>query len=347
MIGITGYGAAIPRARIRVEEIARVWGKNAEKTIKGLNVREKAVAAFDEDSCTLAVEAARIAVECAGIEGREVGAVFVGSESKPYAVNPTASTVAEAIEAVPYSTGADLEFACKAGTTGIQACVGMVSSGLIKYGLAIGSDTAQGAPGDVLEYTAASGAGAVLVGKENAVAEINASISFTTDTPDFWRRRIEEFPRHGGRFTGKPAYFKHVVGAANALFEKTGLEAKDFDYVVFHQPNGRFPLEAGKALGFEKEKILPGFTVTQIGNTYSASSLIGLAAVFDVAKPGEKIMLVSYGSGAGSDALAFTVTKEIEVKGRRPRRSVRDLIADKEYVDYATYIKHRRKLKSL
>jgi len=342
-VGITGYGAAVPRMRIKLEEIARVWGKDGAKVSASLGVREKAVAAFDEDSCTLAVESARIAVR--NHDPSRIGALFVGSESKPYAVKPTASIVADAIGASPDLTAADLEFACKAGTAGMQACMGMVASGMIDFGLAIGSDTAQGRPGDALEFSAGSGAVAFLIGK-NPVAELIDTYSFTTDTPDFWRRQHAEFPQHAGRFTGEPAYFRHVLSAANGLFEKTGTTAKDYDFAVFHQPNGKFPLKAGDMLGFEKGKVAQGLVTPFIGNTYSAAAMMGLASVLDVAKPGQKIFVVSYGSGAGSDAFAFEVKDGIE-KERQPE-AVFDLISkDKVYVDYAVYAKHRRKLKSL
>jgi len=347
MTGIVGYGAYVPRMRVKVTEIARVWGKDGERISEGLGIKEKAVASFDEDSCTFAVEASRTALKCAGVNAEDIGAVFVGSESKPYAVKPTAAIVAEAIGATPFLTAADLEFACKAGTAGAQACMGMASSNMIKYGLAIGSDTAQGRPNDALEYSAGGGAAAWLIGKDNVIAEIDATYSFTTDTPDFWRRQHAEFPRHAGRFTAEPAYFKHVVSAAKKLLERTKTTPKDYDYAVFHQPNGKFPLRAGKILGFEEEKIRQGLITPFIGNTYSAATMIGVCSVLDVAKPGQKILVVSYGSGAGSDAFQLTVTPEIEKKGRRPPVPVLKAIQDKQYIDYSAYVKHRRKIKSL
>lgn len=119
-------------------------------------------------------------------------------------------------------TAADLEFACKAGTAGIQLCMGLVKSGIIKYGVAIGADTAQGAPGDALEYTAAAGGAAYIIGNDGCLANIIDTYSYTTDTPDFYRREGSPYPKHGGRFTGEPAYFKHIISAAKGIMEKQG-----------------------------------------------------------------------------------------------------------------------------
>ena len=343
--GKVGYGAYIPRYRITVDEIARVWNKDGKRVSAGLGVKEKAVAAWDEDSATIAVQSARYAIESSGTNAKDIGAVFVGSESKPYAVKPTATVVAQACGCSESLTAADFEFACKAGTAAVQACMGMVASEMIKIGLAIGTDTAQGRPNDALEFTAGSGGAAFLIGEEKPLALLNQTYSFTTDTPDFWRRQHAEFPKHAGRFTGEPAYFKHVLSAAKGLMQKVGTSAKDYDYAVFHQPNGKFPLKAGDELGFEKKKLEAGLLAPVIGNTYSGASMLGLAAVLDIAKEGDRILCVSYGSGAGSDAFDITVTKEIERKRTRP--SVKELIDEKQHVDYAVYAKFRKKIKDL
>lgn len=346
-VGIAGYGVYIPRFRIDAEEITKIWGEEATRIKDGLGILEKSVPNIDEDAATIAVEAARNAVAHAGIlDPQEIGALYVGSESHPYAVKPTATIVAEAIGATPHLTAVDMEFACKAGTAALQCIMGMCSSGMIKYGMGIGTDTSQGRPGDALEYSAGAGGAAFILGGEDPIAVIDATASFTTDTPDFWRRPGEDFPSHGGRFTGEPAYFRHVVSASRLLMEKHGLTAKDIDYIVLHQPNGKFPVQAAKMLGFEYEKVRPGLVTPFIGNTYSAASMIGLAAVLDVAKPGQRILCTSFGSGAGSDSFLIRVTDGIEEKRGRARK-VADYLNDKEYVGYGIYVKHRRKLKGL
>ncbi|HEC76979.1 MAG TPA: hydroxymethylglutaryl-CoA synthase [Thermoplasmatales archaeon] len=341
MADIVGYGAYVPRYRIKVDEIARIWGRDGKSVSSGLYVFEKSVPAMDEDTATISVESARKAVKQSKINPADIGAIYVGSESHPYAVKPTATIVAEAIEATPVLTAADYEFACKAGTAGMQNCIALVESKMIKYGMAIGTDVAQAAPGDALEYTAAAGGSAFIIGRDG-IAEINETVSFTTDTPDFWRREGEPYPGHGERFTGEPAYFKHITNAAKMLMEKIGTKPSDYDFAVFHQPNGKFPLRVAKKLGFERKQIEDGLLCPIIGNTYSGSSLLGLSAVLDVAKPGHRIIVVSYGSGAGSDAFDITVKDKIE---EVERIGVKKMIESKEYVDYGTYMKFRGEFK--
>jgi hydroxymethylglutaryl-CoA synthase len=345
MSGIIGYGAYIPVYRIRSGDIAAVWGEESERIEKGLGIIEKAVGGVDEDSATISVEAARNAIARAGIDPKRLGAIYVGSESHPYAVKPTGTIVAEAIGATPNLMCADLEFACKAGTAGLQIVLAMVDSKMIEYGMAIGADTAQGRPGDALEYSAASGGAGFITGPNSeSVATVEATCSFTTDTPDFWRRQHAEYPTHGGRFTGKPAYFRHVLSCTQLLLEKTGTKISDYDHVVFHQPNGRFPVEAGKKLGVSAEQLKTGLLTPYIGNTYAGASMLGLSAVLDEAKAGQRILVTSYGSGAGSDSFAMTVTDRIDaVRDRAPK--TKDYIARKKYIDYATYIKYRRKIR--
>jgi hydroxymethylglutaryl-CoA synthase len=224
--------------------------------------------------------------------------------------------------------------------------MGLVKGEYIKYGMAVGADTAQGRPADALEYTASAGAAAYIIGEKQVMAEIEGTFSLTQDVPDFWRRDGAEYPQHGGRFTGEPSYFRHVIGSTRGLMKKLGTTPDDYDYVVFHEPNGKFPLKAAKILGFHKKSVSPGLVVTQIGNTYSASSLIGLAAVLDQAKPEERILVTSYGSGAGSDSFSIVVTDNIYMN-RDAVPSVNYYINRKQYVDYALYSKLRRQFRGL
>jgi hydroxymethylglutaryl-CoA synthase len=340
-VGIVGYGAYVPRYRLPASEVSRMWTGGEG----GVPILEKAVNGLDEDVITMSVEAARNALQRAQIDPQEIRAVWVGSESHPYAVKPSSTIVAEAIGSVPRTLAADWEFACKAGTEAMQAAIGFVGSGMARYALSIGMDTAQGRPGDALEYTAAAGGAAILIGPAaESVATITGSFSFVTDTPDFWRRAHAEYPSHGDRFTGEPAYFKHILGAAQALMEAVGTKADDYRWAVFHQPNAKFPERAAKSLGFSKAQIEPGLLSPRIGNTYSGSTMIGLTAILDVADPGDRILMVSYGSGAGSDAFDLIVTERL-LESRQRATSTETYIARRTEIDYATYTRFRDKLK--
>jgi hydroxymethylglutaryl-CoA synthase len=339
-VGIVGYGAYVPIYRLPAAEIARVWGGSDE----GLPIKEKSVPGLDEDTITMSIEAGRNALKRAGVDPQLLRAVWIGSESHPYAVKPSSTIVAEAIGAPVNIQAADMEFACKAGSEAMVMAMGLVGSGMADYALAIGADTAQGKPGDALEYTAAAGAAAFVIGPvENALAEIISAYSFVTDTPDFWRRAYQHYPEHGQRFTGEPAYFKHVTAAAQTMMEESGLKASDYTYAVFHQPNAKFPQRVAKQLGFTSEQIKTGLLSPVIGNTYAGASPIGLTAILDIAKPGDRILMVSYGSGAGSDALDIRVTDGIKDHQDLALKT-QDYIARRVEIDYATYARYRGKL---
>nr|MBN2276285.1 hydroxymethylglutaryl-CoA synthase [candidate division Zixibacteria bacterium] len=345
MAGIVGYGAHIPRHRIQVEEIAKVWGADAPSYKKGLMLREKSVPPPDTDTITLSVEAAKNAFKRAGhVKPAEIGAIYIGSESHPYAVKPSGTVVAEALGATPDIHCADYEFACKAGSEAMFVALGLVKSGYVKYALAIGGDTSQGAPSDALEYSAAAGAAAFIMGMDKLIAEALYTYSFMTDTPDFWRREHEFYPQHAGRFTGEPAYFRTTMGAANGILKMSGMKPADFKYAVFHQPNGKFPQRVAGMLGFTQEQIDPGWLSPRLGNTYSGASPIGLTSTLDVAQPGDMILMVSYGSGAGSDAFIWKVTERINEVRDKAVRTTKLLDENKVYVDYGTYAKYRRKI---
>jgi hydroxymethylglutaryl-CoA synthase len=342
--GIVSYGVYVPRYRITPTEIGRVWGSDGASMGDGLNVRRKSVPAPDEDTITISTEALRIALVRGAIDPQQIGAVYVGSESHPYAVKPTATVVAQAVGATPFLTAADFEFACKAGTAAIQTCLGLVGAEMIRYGVAIGTDTSQGAPGDALEYSASAGGAAFVMGTERVICRVRRTLSYTTDTPDFWRREGQKYPSHSGRFTGEPAYFRHVTECARRMMETEGTSPKDYGHVVFHQPNGKFPQRVGKQLGFSEAQMRYGLVTPDIGNTYSAAALIGLANVLDRAAPNERILVVGYGSGAGSDAFDLETTDEIASFDRSHGRPVQWYLDSGTEIPYALYAKFRGKI---
>ncbi len=339
MTGIISYGTYIPKYRIKLESIAKFWQKNPAEIEKGLGLTEKSIAAIDEDATTLAIEAALIAIEAGKIALEDIKALAVGSESHPYAVKPTSTIVGEIIGLPHNYLAIDTQFACKAATAAMRLISKMDELKEHKFGLVIGSDVAQAKPGDALEYTAASAAAAFVLGSGPVIADIISSTSYSSDTPDFWRRDGQKFPSHAGRFTGDPAYFSHITQASTHLLEKTNSKSADYDYAVFHMPNCKFPKEVAKKLGFSLNQLEAGFKVEQIGNPYSASSLLGLAAVLDIAKPNQKIFLCSYGSGAGSDAFVIHTTPLITKYQQNQKTKVTDQIKNNDYIEYSELMK--------
>lgn len=341
-VGIVGYGSYVPRYRLPGREISRVWTEGNSRS----PVREKSVPGLDEDTATMSIEAARNALARAQIDPQKISAVWVGSESHPYAVKPTGTVVAEAIGATPATLAADWQFACKAGTEAIQAGIGFVGSGMADYVLSIGMDTAQGRPGDALEYTAGAGGAAFILGPaEDALVQIQRTLSYVSDTTDFWRRPSTHYPSHAERFSGDPGYFGHVIPAAQQMMDEMGTTPESYDYVVFHQPNPKFPTRAMAELGFKPAQWKTGLLVPEIGNTYAGAAIIGLAAVLDEAEPGQRILTVSYGSGAGSDAFDLLVTDKLPDAQKRALVT-RDYIGRRIEIDYAQYVRMRRKLAS-
>ncbi|MDR1993384.1 MAG: hydroxymethylglutaryl-CoA synthase [Nitrososphaerota archaeon] len=336
--GIVGYGVYSSKFRIKEEGI------------------ERAVPFIDEDSITAAVEAGKLALIHSSLDSMLIGKVYAGSESNPYAVKPIAAKVAQVLKLgkedgdVQAVDAVDTEFACKAATSMFKDACTLVSyprSG-IDYAMVIGTDNSQAAPrgypGGELDSFVGYGGAAYIFGKKDVIAEVEAWYSCTSDTPDFWRRDGEPYPMHGGRFTGDPAYHKHVRNAASKLMEQYNLKASDLNYFVPHQPNPSFPARIAKELGFKEEQFMPAIQMTKFGNTYSGASLVGLAAILDIAKPDERILVTSYGSGAGSDSYLLRTTSQLPDKRNRQKISVRFLAENPfvEYVDYTTY----RRLKS-
>ncbi len=333
--GIVGYGVYVSKFRIKE------------------GMMERSVPFIDEDAITAAVEAGKMALIHSGADHSLVGKVYVGSESNPYAVKPIASKVAqilklggeEKMDGIQSVDAIDTEFACKAATSMFKDAASLVyyPAAHTQYTMTIGADNSQAAPrdelGGELDLFVGYGGSAFIFGMHDLIAELEGWYSCTSDTPDFWRRKREFYPRHGGRFTGEPAYFKHVLKACRKLMEQLKLQPGDVDYFVSHQPNMGFPVKVAKELGFKEDQYMPGLQVARIGNTYSGASPIGLAATLDQAKPNERIIIASYGSGAGSDAYSFLTTDQIKEKRPRQKFTIKHQIENEhvEYVDYHTY----------
>lgn len=337
MFGITSYGIYIPKFRIKTSEIAECFNKLPDDTIRSLNIYEKSVPARDEDTFTMAYEACLNAINPIGFNPKTISSLFVGSESKPYAVKPTATLLAQSLKINPFSSAVDLEFACKAGSAAMQMIYDGVRAGRIRAGLAVGTDSSQAEIGDILEYGTGSGAAAFIISSKEVIVEIQETLSYVQDIPDFWREETKLSPKHRERFSAL-TYIDTIKPAAEEIMRISKTKPEDFDYVVFHMPNGSLPRKISKILGFKPEQLEPSLSVEHIGNTYSASSMIGLAKVLDIANPKNKILFVSYGSGAGSDAFIFKVTDKIKRFQKKQKCTFDYYIRNKQNINYSQYL---------
>lgn len=336
-VGIVSYGTALPTQMITGAELESAQGKPGSGIPQSLGVKQKTVPNIDEDTVTLSTSAGLQALKRWSGDPAQIGALFIGSESHPYAVKPSGTIVKAALDLPDTLALADLQFACKAGSQALQIVAAYVAAGLIPAGVAIGADTAQSRPGDVLEFTAGAGAAAFVMGAEKLVAELKASVSVVTDTPDFWRRPGQAYPEHAGRFSGEPAYFAHILSATTKLLAETNLKPADIDYCVFHTPNAKFPQAVAAKLGFKPEQLQHSLVVKEIGNTYAAASPLALANVLDIVPAGKTILMCSYGSGAGSDAFLWQTTQELVDQRRGWHELLAQKIARLQPVTYQEY----------
>lgn len=349
MVGIISYGEWLPFVRLKVEDISAVWQNTSLSTIvKTRRLTERAVLQPNEDSNTMAVGAARRAIMMAGGTVDDVDAVLLGTCTNPYDTRASVTVTQEALAIKKSVFSSDLQFGGKSGTTAMQMGMALINSGMAKQALAIGSDTINRhtAPGTIHEYAASAAAVAVILGSKGVIAEIKATASYSSDLSDFFRVEGDRYIQDNS-FCGQPypefeiGMMAHVQEATEAVFASTGLQPKDFTYAVFQQPYGSIPYLLGDRLGFTEKQISPAVVSDKIGDCGSASALLGLANVLDMAKPGEKILLCSYGFGAGADAFVLETTNNIS--SWNPRKTVKDLLDYKRIVNYADAIRYEYK----
>jgi hydroxymethylglutaryl-CoA synthase len=299
--GIRGFGTYVPRYRVAQSLLSP---RSAGATSDSI-AATKAVPFSDEDACTMAIEAGRAAISDAGCTPMDVDAVWIGSESRAYAVKSTASTVANVLGMTPWISSADVEYACRAGVEVLLRLASSVESEHLRCPMVIASDRGLGMPGDVLDQTASSAATAFILGPVGVCRFIiSESVSYISDTPDFFRRDCSVYPSHGGRFTGRPGYFHHVAQAATRFMDVTGTTPASYRYAVFHQPTSQFLDRIASQLGFTEGQVAPGRFVDVLGNPYAANAPLGLAMTLAKCEKGDTIFVACYGSGAGADCFA-------------------------------------------
>lgn len=346
--GIVSYGVALPKYRIDAQEIWRVWKNLATSFFDMLSIGERGVLGPEEDTLTLAVAAARQALERSEVSPEKIGALLLGTGTSPYATKAAATVMVDALGLPSTVLATDIQCADKSGSTALWLAASLIEAGQIDYALVVGADTINRhtQPGMVLEYVASAGAVAFVLGKEKPIARLEAMATHSHDQNDYFRTEGERFIQPGAGFYGWVANWgllDHVVPAGKALFEKTGLAPADFSKFAVPQKTGIRPLMTMGKLELDMMQVLPYVLTSQIGDCGAAGTLLSLAHILDFAEPGERIGVIDYGAGAGCDAWSLVCTEEISV--RRPQTGlVIQQIEDKIMVDYATMSKYEQKL---
>jgi hydroxymethylglutaryl-CoA synthase len=316
-VGICSYGIKIPKKRLSVEETINVWKNSSLEFIEqNLNVKQRTVLDSDEDVITLSVEAAKRCLENSNMDPEKIESLYLGTTTAPDLFRANSTVIMDMLTSNGEYLNSDIQSSEKSGTSALIIGYSNVKSGITNNSLIIGADVFNRhvAPGDMRESYMGAGAGALMLSNENIIATIEGVSSYNSNFPEQVRSEDERFIRLIAQLHQEvidEGFIKHSVKSVNLLFEKLNLKEKDFDYGVFQQFNGSNPFALGAALGFSKSKIIPSIFSDNTGDTGASSPLIGLAKVLDEAKPGQRILLCSYGHGTGSDAISLVVTEKI------------------------------------
>jgi hydroxymethylglutaryl-CoA synthase len=326
--GIVTYGAYVPPTRLA---FATIGGRQAPE-----GAPEKAVAWNDEDAVTMAVSAA---VNCLrGFDRRSVDGLMFASTSQPFQEKQGAALLARALDLGREVRTADFGGSLRAGTNALRAAFDAVAAGSSKRVLVVASDCRLAPPGSPLETNLGDGAVAFLVGENDAIATLDAGHATADEIVDVWRSAGDPFVHTWeDRFVVQEGYTPRIVEGVTGLLEKTGAQAADFARVALYAPDKRSHGTVARKLRLDPAQVQdPLFG--RLGNAGTAMALLQLAHALETAKPGDRLLVASYGDGA--EALAFTTT---DLVGKlEPRRGVSwHLPRRRGVASYDRYLKAR------
>lgn len=329
MAGITSYGAYIPIYRLSRETLNQVWG--------GTGKGEKAVANADEDSLTMGVEAARDCLK--GVAKDSIDALYFASTTPPYKEKQSASIMAAALDLREDIITVDLTDSLRSGTIALGIALDAVKAGSAKKVLVVAADSRIPPPNSAFEPLFGDGAAAFLIGEDGVVVEIEGSYYLTSEFVDIWRLEYDKIIRAWEeRFTREESYLPYLQKAVSSLLEKHNLTAKDFAKAVIYAPNTGMQRAIVSSLGLDPKAQVQDLLFDKVGHTGAALVPMTLAGALEEAKPGDKILIASYGDGA--DAHALRVTEGIEKI--KDRRGIKKHLESKMMLEnYGKYIKFR------
>ena len=331
VLGISGYGVAIPRLRIKREDYAKAWG-----SFSAAGVNEKAVAGFDEDMLTLATKVGMRALESVPLAPGKITRLAFASTTPPYTEKLLCGTVLAGLGASSETFCSDHTSSTRAGTEALLAGFEHLRGDPAGYALVTAADAPLASMWDPIEHGMGAGAAAFVLSGFAQFAELEGSASYASEYfGERFRPREEERTRDlNVKKFSEGSFVTNTTKAASALMKKLGRKPEDYAQVVIQQPDARAPASAAGKLGFQDPQLAAGMVSVNLGDLGAASTPMGLAAALEASKAGDRILVVSYGSGAGSDALSFKV-----VSDRKPAFTVSKESARKDYIDYVQYLK--------
>jgi 3-hydroxy-3-methylglutaryl CoA synthase len=330
MVGIARYGSYIPVMRLERRLVGQAWGSRQPKG-------EIAVANYDEDALTLAIDAA---MSCLGEPPVPVGGAYLATTSAPYAEKQLSSVLATACDLPRDIFTADFAGSTRAGVSAVLAAVRAVQAGAASSVLVAAADVRVPAPEGELEGVLGDGAAALTIADRDVVAEFIDAASVAEDFTYTWRTDTQRAVQvAGGRFSNVYGYGRDIGAAVRALLDRQGLEPKSVDLLALYSPDARAAADLAKSLGFDPRTQLVESLQTDIGCTGTAEPLLLLSRALDVAKPGQRILVAGYGEGA--DVLLFRATDLLPA--HRAATPVATWVAAKTPLDsYDKYLKFRR-----
>lgn len=308
MVGVEAAACCIPYRRLSLQVIR--GGRN-----DATGGPERAVAWFDEDSITMAVEAARQCLAYA--QWPDIDGLILASTSSPYDEKQGASIVARALNLPGYVSTMDVAQSLRAGTTAIRFAMAAVKSGEMKKVLVLASDERAVAPGSAGEIDLGDGAVALLIGADDVKLALSESRSTNNEMMDVWRRSGDRY-LHGweDRFIKKHGYQHVLVSAVREFCEAYCCEVGEFSRVCLYAPDPRSHQSVVAELNVARECVQDPF-FGRVGNIGVGAALLQLVAAFESSNVGDRILLASYGDGA--DVLAFELVSAPPSRGTVPR----------------------------
>ncbi len=330
-VGISGYASYIPKLRIKKEEYAKAWG-----TFSAAGVAEKSVMGFDEDVLTSATKVSARALQSASISPDKISRMTLASTSAPYIEKLLSGTVVVGVGMPNSVFSSDHTTSTRAGTEGLLACVEHLTANPAGKALAVSADAPTASMWDSFEHPLGAGAAAFIVSSDQMIAELEG---WTCYASEYFGERFkprEEAIMHdlNVKKFEEGSLIKNTTSAGTALLKKLGRKPEEYQHVVIQQPDARVPATVAARMQFTDAQLAAGLVSKFLGDLGAASTTVGLAAVLDVAKVGDRIMVISYGSGAGSDAISLKV-----VSDKKSAFKVQEQADKKEYIDYIKYLK--------